>query len=85
MLASIALSLTGFAILFSGLAMPEEDTLFSYTASLVCLLPLAAAHLNSFFRTFGFSNGLKVCFDRNLLIFCFGVRSFAKVRTWPRF
>ena len=53
MLASVALGLTGFVFLFSGFAMPENDTLFSYTVSLVCLLPLAAAYANSFFRAFG--------------------------------
>jgi hypothetical protein len=53
MLASIALGLTGFVFLFSGFATPEDDTLFSYTVSMVCLLPLAAAHVNSFFRAFG--------------------------------
>lgn len=57
MLASIALGLTGFVFLFSGFAMPEDDTLFSYTVSLVCLLPLAAAHVNSFFRAFGVGKG----------------------------
>jgi hypothetical protein len=57
MLASIALSLTGFVFLFSGFAMPEDDTLFSYTVSLVRLLPLAAAHVNSFFRAFGVRKG----------------------------
>jgi len=57
MLASIALGLTGFVFLFSGFAMPEDDTLFSYTVSLLCLLPLAAAHVNSFFRAFGVGKG----------------------------
>ena len=57
MLASIALGLTGFVFLFSGFAMPENDTLFSYTVSLVCLLPLAAAHVNSLFRAFGVGKG----------------------------
>lgn len=57
MLASIALGLTGFVFLFSGFAMPEDDTLFSYTVSLVCLLPLAAAHVNSFPRAFGIEKG----------------------------
>ena len=32
--------------------MPEDDTLYSYTVSMLFVLPLAAAHANSFFRDF---------------------------------
>jgi hypothetical protein len=57
MLGSIVASLTAFAFFVSGFAMPDDDTLFSYTVSLLFLLPLAAAHANSFFRDFAVFGG----------------------------